>query len=216
MKICVSVTSLDEGDIEGVLEKAEMAEFRLDRIGKPPGEFGGLWKRPLPKIATFRKSGFSDTQRRQWLVQALELGSDYIDLDLRNDTGFVKNLIAKAKSLGKQVILSYHNFEETPETEKLQAIIQHGFDKGANLVKIAAQVNHPQDNARLLGLYANFQDIVAIGMGSEGAATRLASLFCGAPFTYASADKAHPAAPGQIDFEALTAMRNQLDDEKRW
>jgi len=44
----------------------------------------------------------------------------------------------------------------------------------------------------------DFGNIVAFGMGKLGRVSRLASLYCGAAFTYVAADSGQATAPGQF------------------
>ena len=74
--------------------------------------------------------------------------------------------------------------------------------EGADLVKLACQANSQADSARLLSLYENYKNILVIGMGAQGAITRIAAPFLGAPFSFV-AGKAGKTAPGQLTFSEM-------------
>ena len=48
----------------------------------------------------------------------------------------MKNLITEAKSKNIQIVLSYHNFETTPNLAELKTIATEAKDKGADIIKI--------------------------------------------------------------------------------
>jgi len=133
---------------------------------------------------------------------ALDHGCKYIDIDIEVPEKWRTPLVEKAKLLDRLVILSYHNFEETPETEKLKEILQSMFINGAHIAKIACMAKSDSDCSRITRLYFEHQNLVAFCMGENGKATRLTAPFMGAPFTYASI-KGKETAPGQVDYEEM-------------
>ena len=107
------------------------------------------------------------------------------------------------------VIVSYHNYKETPEIELLDELVIGAIEKGADLVKIATQVSQLSDNTRLMALYNQPFPILVIGMGNIGKITRVAALRLGAPFTFVSGEIGNETAPGQIQ---ETIMKEILDN----
>jgi len=101
------------------------------------------------------------------------------------------------------VILSYHNYEETPELEELETIIKNCFAQGCDVVKIVTLVRVNRDNSKILSLYRHPGRLIAFGMGDLGKITRIVAPFLGAEFTYAAMDEGDSTAPGQIRYTLL-------------
>ena len=51
-----------------------------------------------------------------------------------------------------KVILSHHDFDETPDDDILQALTQQMFESGADIAKIATTARRVEDSARMLAL----------------------------------------------------------------
>lgn len=56
--------------------------------------------------------------------------------------------------LSCKVILSHHDYERTPGTPALEALIEDMFTSGADVAKIATTAQHIEDAARMLALPA--------------------------------------------------------------
>jgi hypothetical protein len=54
-----------------------------------------------------------------------------------------------------KIILSSHNFQETPPADQLQARAEAMWDSGADIVKIATMANDITDSAAVLSLLQN-------------------------------------------------------------
>ena len=102
--------------------------------------------------------------------------------------------------------LSYHNFNQTPDIAQLKSIIKQAQLLDCNYVKIATMIQNTKENIRLLSLYQEFDNIIAFGMGEKGKISRLASLYLGAPFTYASFSDIYTTAQGQFNYTTLKTL----------
>jgi 3-dehydroquinate dehydratase type I len=83
---------------------------------------------------------------------------------------------------------------------------------GADIAKIACHVHSFTDCARILSLYQKKREIIAFGLGKMGTFTRIASLFLGAPFTYAALAPGKETADGQLDRQRLQTILDALDE----
>lgn len=215
MKICASLTSGDKAVIEKVMADAEMVEFRFDLMLQSPTDVRDYLASDRQIIATCRKGAFTELRQKACLHSALTLGATYADLDMHADQGIISGMQKVAVELDKKIIISMHDFEHTPDKPALHRFVNQGFNLGADIVKIAAMVRRPADNARLLSLYEDYSNVVILGMGELGKASRLAALYCGAPFMYASVDDEGKAAPGQINYHKLMHLRDELLPENQ-
>ena len=81
---------------------------------------------------------------------------------------------------------------------------------GADVVKLACQVNEPADNIRLLSLYDKEEQLVIVGMGPLGVITRIAGPLLGALFTYAAPKKEMETATGQLTKDTLLQIYDMI------
>ncbi|MDR3236540.1 MAG: type I 3-dehydroquinate dehydratase [Prevotellaceae bacterium] len=209
--LCVSIPSLPLPQVMRIIENADMAELRLDLLRPAPDALPTLFSPHGKKIiATCRQGYYDDNARLEILKAAIDAGCGYIDLEIEAPCTFLDLLIKHAKARDCKVILSYHNFEATPDKETLELTVIEALACEADMVKIATMVHTEQDAARLLALYAHHKQLVAFGMGEKGKITRLASLFLGAPFTYVSVDGATATAPGQFSESEMRALLGKI------
>jgi 3-dehydroquinate dehydratase type I len=210
--ICVSIAEEGLDRCLAAIADMSFAEIRLDLTRLSLPEIRQLFSQHPALIATCRKNNLSDAERKAMLLTAVEAGAAYVDVDLESDTSFRDDIVSAARARNCQVIMSYHNFDKTPEKPTLSAIIDQCFALG-NMAKIACMVNSAQDGARLLGLLDDNRKIIVVGMGDKGKVVRCASVLLGSPFTFASFRHDAQTAPGQIDRATLAAILNLLQSE---
>lgn len=180
---------------------AELVEFRLDYLSHLP-DLGRLLKdRPTPVVITIRraedKGRWRDTeeQRQTLLRQAIVQGVEYVDLEW--------DIATQIRRYGKtKRIISYHNFNETPED--LADIHAKMAKLDPDIIKLATMANSPSDMVRMLRLVKH-SSIPTAGfcMGEFGMASRVLCGKYGSPLTYATFNKDRELAPGQLSFDEM-------------
>lgn len=204
--ICVSVGNVDVRECMERLEGIELAEVRLDTMDVDPVSVRAIFSMPLRLVATCRPGRYGDAERLTLLSKAMEAGTAYVDVETDAAPGFREEIARLASRHNVQMIVSYHNYAETPAEGLLRKMVRGAFSSGAHLAKIACMVNRPIDNLRLLDLLrakAHTGRLIVVGMGEAGRITRVASVFLGSPFTYACHDDDGPYAPGQMGVRHL-------------
>ena len=170
-------------------------------------------------IPTQDKNANADAKRFSILKTAIEAGAAYVDVDINESNEFissVKSLCSgNGSKCGKQsakLIISYHNFEETPSLDVLDKIINQAAGKGADIVKIACLVKTSAHVERLLSIpdYYNSIKIVIAGMGKQGSRVRILSEAAGSFFTYASHDMNSSTAEGQLDYKTVLEEQRKI------
>ena len=210
-KICISIGNIPFDTISGILNKVEMAEIRLDLADLNENEIRAVFPGHDNLIATCREGRYDDMERARLLEIAIECGAAWIDIEADAKPGWRESMIKLVKSSDSNLILSRHFYTHTPSLDELKKVADEMFEMDADLVKIAAQVNHTSEAASLLGLYSYYNsDIVSIGMGPIGVITRLAAPFLGAPFTFASAGDDQITAGGQIEYNEMTGLIEKI------
>lgn len=168
----------------------------------------------IPLIFTCRidvEGGFrkiTANKRLELLETAIESGNiDIVDIELCNTEDFVKAVKEKATAHKVKLILSYHNFKETPSEPFIYAKLIEAQIAGADISKLAVM---PKDYADVLTLLSATNKarnesvqipIVTMSMGPEGAISRLAGGLFGSDITFAIGK--HASAPGQIPIQDL-------------
>jgi 3-dehydroquinate dehydratase-1 len=204
--ICVALSDTDFDKCLDLVKKFDLTEIRLDLTGFNKLQVEKLFSTGNKLIATYRPGIIPDKERKELLKVAINAGANYVDIEFETDYGFKQEIISAALNKNCDVIISYHNFDHTPSREQLKIIVSQSFDMGASMAKIACMVNKPEDNAALLSVYEPGKRIVSVGMGELGKISRIAALFMGAEFTFASASDEFATAPGQISYTKLRTI----------
>jgi 3-dehydroquinate dehydratase type I len=208
-KVCIPIveTTVEKAltAIEEVNRWADLIELRADYLKRVKLAFL-LENRRKPFIVTNRKKEEGgkykgeERKRLNVLQEAIDLGADYIDVELAAERSFLQGLIKNRR--GTQVILSFHDFQRTPSLKELQRLFEQMVRLGADVTKIVSFARAWEDNLSILSLIpfarARKQKIVAFCMGEKGKISRLFSPFLGAAWTYASLSRGKASAPGQL------------------
>ena len=210
--ICISISDKNPEHCLSLLAEAEMAEIRLDLTEFDNNEIRKVFAFPKPLIATFRPGDYDDDERLEKLKLAIEAGAQYVDIEIESEEGYRNELVNFARKRQCQVIISYHNFDITPQQNELRKIVNTCFDYNADITKIATLVNDDREIAALFSLYDINKNVLAIGMGEKGKITRVMAPFLGAPFTFAAPDKGDNTAPGQLTYSRMKEMIKQLQE----
>ena len=136
-----------------------------------------------------------------------------------NQTILILSTIATRMSLRKcwtsqNLVLSYHNFQETPEN--MMEILSELTSLNPKLVKVAVMAHTEQDVLDLMNYTRGFktlnpeQEYVTISMGKVGKVSRITADVTGSSWSFASLDEA--SAPGQISLASMKKIREILDE----
>lgn len=220
-KFCVPIveTSVERAHtaIKEADRLADLIELRVDYLRRVDlALLLGNSQKPLIVTNRRKEEGgrYRGEERKRVTVleKAIDLGADYIDVELATETSFLKNLI---RNKGKtQVILSFHDFRRTPSLKELQKLFTRMIRLGANVIKIVPFAESWEDNLTVLSLIPfakkRRQKIVAFCMGEKGKISRVISPFLGAAWTYASLNKDRSSAPGQLTVQELTEIWKKM------
>jgi len=203
--ICVSINAEKYDESEVYLTQYSFIEFRLDNTKMNNDEIRRLFNSSNKLIATCRPGKYDEDLRLKILITAIQSGASYVDIENGSDLKRIHELKNEANKSFCKLIISYHNFDTTPEKSFLKNAINEAFTNGADIVKIACKPENEIDIINLLSLYKNYPKgkLISIGMGVKGRITRVAAPFLGAPFTYSSIDYESETAPGQIDVQNM-------------
>eukprot|EP01018_Ginkgo_biloba_P017350 Gb_24244 [translate_table: standard] len=185
---------------------ADCTELRIDHLWNfnPRVDLETLLKgRTVPVIVTYRPKWEGgayegdEGERLDTLRLALELGADYIDVELQVATNFI-NSVHNKKPGNSKIIVSNHNYQSTPSLEDLSHLVARIQSTGADIVKIATTATNITDVARIFRVLANSQvPILALVMSERGLISRLLCPKFGGYLTFGSLEAGKESAPGQ-------------------
>lgn len=149
-------------------------------------------RRPL--LATIRreeendfksiKHQLSEKQRLNLFKQIIPF-VDGIDIELQAKE-IIRKVINFAKKRKKTIIISYHNYKETPENKKLELLVREAKAKGADIIKIATYAKDIDDVARLMCFTYQCpqKPLASIPLGKIGTVSRIIGSVFGSCLTY--------------------------------
>jgi 3-dehydroquinate dehydratase-1 len=215
IKVCVSIPPKTVEETFDLIEKAEaqhadLIEVRLDNLKNHDriAEIPLCSKMPL--IATNRsiehhgKFSGSEDERQRILMDAARNGFEYVDIDLSMPN--MKQLIDNLREVGAKLIVSFHDFERTPELSLLNKVLEEEIDWGAEICKIVTTARSVEDNLNTINFVSEASKkakIVCFAMGELGKLSRLLSPVFGAFFTFASIDEKRKTAKGQLTIQEM-------------
>jgi 3-dehydroquinate dehydratase-1 len=222
IRVCVSIPPKTVDEAIELIRKAEaqhadLIEVRLDSLKNHDriAEIPACSKTPL--IATNKSAeqhgNFSgtETERQKILVDAARNGFTYVDVGL--GTPKQKELISKLKEAGAEVIVSFHDFEQTPALSQLDKVLEEEVALGADVCKIITTANSVKDNLTTLNFVSVASKkvkVVCFAMGDLGKHSRLVSPVFGAFFTFASLDEKRKTAKGQLTIQEMNSAYEAL------
>ncbi|HGR2536299.1 TPA: type I 3-dehydroquinate dehydratase [Streptococcus pneumoniae] len=224
MKLIVSVMprSLEEAqalDATRYLD-ADIIEWRADYLPKEailqvaPAIFEKFAGRELVfALRTRSEGGEIDLSPEEYIHLIKEVAQfyqpDYIDFEYYSYKDVFEEMLDFPN-----LVLSYHNFQETPEN--MMEILSELTILNPKLVKVAVMAHTEQDVLDLMNYTRGFktlnpeQEYVTISMGKVGKVSRITADVTGSSWSFASLDEV--SAPGQISLASMKKIREILDE----
>jgi 3-dehydroquinate dehydratase type I len=196
-------------ELPRLAEQAQLIELRLDAFRETfdlPALLRLRANRPV--VVTLRPtdqggaSALPAPDRLRVLLQAAELGAEYVDLEWDAATPAA---LAGLHAAGAQVIVSRHDFDGVPP-ELADRWWSELAGLGADIVKVVGMARDVRDCLPVLRVLRQAQrPTVAMAMGLAGLPSRILALREPSCFlTYAAPDTLPGTAPGQV---TLSEMR---------
>lgn len=206
------------GIARAIEQKADIIEIRLDRLRKN-SEWEKLLETELPLILTNRaerEGGHfkgEDGARIKYLLKGIEEGAPCVDIELSTPHSILNKVIETAKIHGTSLLLTHHDFKETPPIATLMNIAEKMAGVGCNIAKIVTFARTPKDALTVLNFLNQVPSyvkvsVVAFAMGEAGRMSRIAAPLFGSPIVYAAAIET--TAPGQFDVETTRLLLHEF------
>lgn len=215
-RICVSIgrETIDDAlaIADAVAAEADVLEIRLDCLALPAvSPFLTLLRKPL--LFTNRpvweggKFAGGEEERMGALLEAVAENCGYVDLELLAPDDSHQKMGEALQQSSTKLILSWHNFQDTPTREELVGRMAMMQDKGADIGKIVTTAHSHQDVLRVLQLQEVAEQLsfplIAFCMGRPGVVSRVATCDLGGYMTYCAVNEKEATAPGQLSVNTL-------------
>jgi 3-dehydroquinate dehydratase-1 len=140
--------------------------------------------------------------------------TELIDVEMGSDIEHVRELRACTRAQGVGMVLSHHNFSETPPLDQLLERFERAQQLDGDVAKVAVMPRQPEDVLRLLEATVQASrrlsiPVVSMSMGAWGSVSRLCGGAFGSALTFAVGQTA--SAPGQMPIEDMRTGLAILD-----
>lgn len=189
---------------------ADLLELRIDFMDNPdPDDINNLIQEiNFPLIATNRRkeeNGFFnglESDRIEIILEAAKV-AEIVDIEL----GANPDDLNKVLKIANLSIVSYHDFEKTPDKDFLLEIVNKELELG-DIAKFAVMPKRMSDTLTVLDVLSEVENTVGISMGDMGSYTRVVAPLFGSPITFASYENS--SAPGQLNIKTTRDFINKL------
>ncbi|AYW44584.1 type I 3-dehydroquinate dehydratase [Tetragenococcus koreensis] len=140
---------------------------------------------------------------------------DLIDIEFGKVEFLGRKFVQDLKIQGVKIIMSSHDYDQTPEDATMIYRIGVMNQFGADIGKIAAMPHNLQDVLRMMNIVSrarafNELPIATISMSDLGKASRITGEITGSVLTFGSLEEAQGSAPGQIPIDELQFILQTL------
>lgn len=191
----------------------DLFELRLDalfaRSEEVKGTIGDLGAPLIITARHPREGGLNQlsAQKRRSLLRRFLPHAAYLDIELRSVHTFAA-MLQKAHAKNLRTIVSFHDFNETPSSSRLDEIARLAQSLGADLLKVATRTDTSAQLTRLRDFFLRERlrmKIAAMGVGRLGRISRIEFAKRGSVLNYAHLGS--PRAEGQL---SITQLRRVL------
>lgn len=225
MKLVVSVMPKSLEEAQGIdamrYIDADIIEWRADFLSKEailqvaPAIFEKFAGRELLfTLRTRAEGGEIDLDSAEYVQIIKDVAQlyqpEYIDFEYFSHKDVFEEMLDFPN-----LVLSYHNFQETPEN--MMEILSELTSLTPKVVKVSVMAHTEQDVLDLMNFTRGFktlnpeQEYVTISMGKVGKVSRITSDVTGSSWSFASLDEV--SAPGQISLSSMKKIREILNED---
>ncbi|MBI5357578.1 type I 3-dehydroquinate dehydratase [Candidatus Saccharibacteria bacterium] len=217
-KYCLPIIRNSKSDVISLLREKESDygyfEIWIDYIEDLDDEFVDdlLEEYEDRLVFIFRRNDMSQPMLKQTkkleIFNKLKSKKCYVDLDIyhqKEDLKYAENL---------NLIISYHNYEETPDNGTLDKIVKEIKDFKPAIIKISTMCIKPDDSLRLLRVKRDLLEAeekhIVLGMGEAGKITRVFGALWGNELIFIPESDTEASAPGQISRSDFDEIINRI------
>jgi len=185
---------MSDYDLDALLAASKKPCIVTNRTKREGGQFSG-----------------SEEERIVLLKQAMVAGAEYVDIETSTPKELLKPFLESERK--SKVILSYHNFTDTPE--EIEHLYELMCGMPADILKIVTYARDINNNLALFNLIhrskKDGKKLIALCMGEKGEISRILSPLLGGFLTFGSLETGKETAPGQITGASLRDIYRVCD-----
>jgi len=200
-------------------EDADALEFRMDLAAEPLAQLAA-YDGPTPLIATNRVTWEGgEAPEDPSRLSALETAAEHpavaaVDVELAAARdGDADRVIEHATRQGVSVVVSVHDFDGTPDRERMRSLLTAATDLGT-VGKLAVTARSVADALSVLTVTHEAtqagETVATMAMGEAGRHSRAVTPLYGSRIGYAPVDPDRATAPGQYDLATLSELIDRL------
>ncbi|KAL6225346.1 hypothetical protein ACLB2K_004196 [Fragaria x ananassa] len=149
-----------------------------------------------------------EKHRLDVLRLAMELGADYIDVEFQAAHEFIDSIDRK-KPEKLKVIVSSHNYQDTPSVEDLGELVARIQATGAEIVRITTTALDITDVARIFQISVHSHvPVIGLAMGERGLISRILCAKFGGYFTSGTLHSGIVSVPGEPAIKDILDVYN--------
>lgn len=211
MKInyCLPIIKKNKNEILEIIEKNiseyQFFEVWLDYVEELDEAFLTKITNQLQNklIVLFRRQSFEtmtmDMQQRFDYISLISNSESFLDLDISQKYE-LDHIVKNEMSI--KLIVSYHNYSETPPSDELSEIIDKMNEYKPEIYKVSTLCQNENDALRLLRIQTKLKEQnkkhIVLGMGEFGTITRVYGTLWGNEMIFAPKTREETSAPGQL------------------
>lgn len=151
--------------------------------------------------------------KKQSVISLLSKFDVFLDLDFltqHEELEFLRKTKAKIK-----LILSYHNYKETPSLDYLKNLINKMKRYHPDIFKVSTFCQREEDSLNLLNLILKLRKqrlkYIVVGMGGMGLITRIFGVIWGNKISFTPLDLRSKSAEGQLTKKQLQLILREIN-----
>ena len=234
---CIPIVSKNREELvrdfkEVTSHQPDVVEWRIDWLDRPDDldyVVGALCEvaplvKDIPLLLTFRhisEGGYkeeSQQTRLNVIRAACETGLiDLVDVESANESSFIEEVKRIVKASNVKLVLSNHNFKQTPPENEIVASLKHSKEQGADIAKIAVMPTCFSDVVTLAKATYRARSgevdipLITVSMGEMGSVTRVMGREIGSDLSFLCS--AGASGPGQINIEDYRLLKSIIYNE---
>jgi 3-dehydroquinate dehydratase type I len=204
-KIFQTINIDDEEYIKTLIKNYPYIELRLDYIIKTNIDNIFAQKNNTNEIITTLP--IKETNKKfayAILNKAINLGSDYIDINIESiDYKETQLLISNAKKNKCKTILSIHRINNVITHEEINSYLKQQKEKKIDFLKIVLNPKDDKEYNLFCELYQEYRNVIFLCIGKYSMESRILAINNEVPIIYALSDKSMMMYEGQVYYEVL-------------
>ena len=177
-------------------------------------------------LLLFRRKNLEPTvvpqMQRRTVIENCSEKEVFIDFDITVQLDDLDSYMEiKSNSSKMKLIVSYHNYDQTPAESELHVLLSKMIQYEPEIVKFSCFCKEKNDALLLLSFLSDIKKeslvskAIVLGMGEFGLPTRILGSYFGNEFTFVASDSSEKTAEGQLKLSELREFEKMFYLKKK-